>query len=495
MVAPAWGTFKKPNDFQESEQQELENEYSQEVQGQIKDQNTPAGGKPQWGNFLTPTTFQGDPDPTEDEGIFSYLTRNITANASRIAEQIGGSYGNIEKFSKDILTSFPQSGGILGWAISELMGPERWERMIRGNPGQQQMLPTSEQLKEFSQKATGGYTKPKTSGEKKFQEFTEDVGALATGRTPANLIGRTLPRQVAQIATNKVLIPAAANVTKQVVNELGFGEDKANLAKMSVWLPLSLATNINAPAYASNLMNQGRNTIPTTVNANVPRFSQALDAVEATLLSSDPRTALARQTLNGIRQDLANGQTNVRSLMTMYDGVNAAKRNRGLFELGRGDQNFARRSIDRVRDVVRDEIMASSGNYPQAINDWQNGIRAWATIHRSNALKNWVQDVAQGPYAKFLSGPAAALFGVGSYAGIKAPLVAGTAGAALPAAYKSGQTLFRMWNNPVLADYYWRAIGAASAENLPAFLSNYQKLNKELEKSDSSNPKSKSEKK
>lgn len=476
MVTPQWGTFQTPK----SQKMQMENEYSQEVSGQIEDQKSPENEKPQWGNFQSPTTFQGEPDPTADEGVFSYLTRNLTANASRVAEQVLGFYGNIEKFSKDILTSYPMVAGPVGWALSELMGPERWERMVKGAPGQQQRLPTSQQLKQASHAISGGYTKAKTPGEEKFQEFIEDVGALATGRTPANLINSTAGRRAVQIATNKLLIPAAANVTKQVVNELGFGEDKANMAKMAVWFPLSLASNINAPAYASNLMNQGRNGIPTNVNYNVLRFNQALDALERTLLSSDPRTALARQTINGLRKDIANGQTNVRSLMTMYDGVNAAKRNRGLFELGRGDQNFARRSIDKVRDVVRDEIMASSQNYPQAINDWQNGIRAWSTIHRSNAIKNWVENVAQGPYAKFLSGPAAALFGVGSYAGFKTPLVAGTAGATLPAAYKSGQTLYRMWNDPRLADYYWRAIGAATEENLPVFLSNYQKLNKEL---------------
>jgi len=491
MVAPAWGTFQKPS----SVNREMENEYSQEVPGQIQDEKAPEAEKPQWGNFQSPTTFQGDPDPTADEGVFSYLTRNFTANASRVAEQVLGRYGNVEKFAKDMLTSYPMLGGSVGWALSELMGPERWERMVKGPPGQQQMLPTSQQLKEASHLISGGYTKAKTPGESKFQEFTEDVGALATGRNPANLTGASAGNRAAQITANKLLIPAAANVTKQVVSELGFGEDKANLAKMAIWLPLTLSANINAPGYASNLMNQGRNSIPANVNSNVPRFTQALDNVERTLLSSDPRTALARQTLNGLRNDLANGQTNVRSLMTMYDGVNAAKRNRGLFELGRGDQNFARRCIDRVRDAVRDEIIASSGNYPQAINDWQNGIRAWATIHRSNAIKNWVQDVAQGPYAKFLSGPAAALFGVGSYAGVKSPLVSATIGAALPATYKSGQTIYRMWNDPRLADYYWRAIGAATDENLPVFISNYQKLNKELEKSESSHPKSKGEKK
>ena len=366
--------------------------------------------------------------------------------------------------------------------------------MVRGPKDQEQMLPTSQQLKEASQKATEGYTKAKTRGEEKFQEFTEDVGAMFGGRRQPNLTGRTAAQTARQFTYNKLLIPAAANAAKRVVADTGFGEDKGNLAKMAVWLPLTLAGNINAPQYASHLMNQGRQGLPNTLQANVPRFTQALDRVENTLLTSDPRTALARQVLGGLRNDLANGQTNAQSLLTMYDAVNAAKRNRGLFELGRGDQAFARRAINQVRDAVREEIMQIGSGHPEALRNWQNGVNAWATIHQSNALKNWVEGVAKGPYAKLLSGPAAALFGIGSYGASKIPLVTGSISASVPIAYKSGQTIYRMYQDPNLANYYWRAIGAAQEENLPAFISNYQKLDKELKKSEPRNPKSKTKK-
>lgn len=483
MVAPQWGQFQKPNET--AQEDDLQQEYSQEIPGQIQDQQTSEGEKPQWGNFLSPTTYQGQPDNKEQESIFDYLVRNTITNASRLGEQVAGRFGNLEKFGKDLLVNLPQTGGLIGWGISQLVGPEKWESMVRGPIKDQTLLPTSEQFKQGSQALTKGYTKPKTKGEERLQGFTEDVGAIFAG-------GRGVPavplrNPMAQRAINTLVIPAVANGTKAIVEDAGFGEDKANMAKMAIWLPLSLAANVNAPAFASQLMNRGRQGLPNTLQANIPRFTTALDTIEHSplLLSSDPRTALARQVLNGVRTDIANGQTNAQSLLTMYDAVNAAKRNRGMFEMGARDQAFARRSINAVRDVIRDEIMNVGQNHPQALQDWQNGVQAWATIHQSNAISNWVESIAKGPYAKMIGGPAAALFGMGTLGTAKSlpGFISGGAAAAIPASYKTGQALYRMWNDENLRDYYWRAISAAQQQNAPAFINNYNKLNQKLKES------------
>jgi len=449
MVTPSWDMFSGPRD-QEVKQQE--SELRQEIPGEIQDQKKPEAKKPEWGEFLSPTTFQGDPDPTEDESFFETVKRNALSNTARFVERIAGGIGDIEKFAKDTLANLPKSGGYIGEAISSLIGQDRWEKIVRGAPGQQQKFPTSEMLKKGTELVSGDYTKPKTPKE-------------------------------ASLHQNLLVTPVVANAVKEVVEGLGFGEEKAQMAKASVWLPMSLAFNVNAPRYASELMNRGRQGIPNTVQADVPRFLNRLDQIERSplLISTDPRTALARQTINSLRNDLANGQTNAQSLMTMYDGVNAAKRNRGMFELNRTDQNFARRAIDQVRNAVRDEIKDAAHQYPNALQDWQNGVTAWSVIHRSNAISNWVQDLAKGPYSKLLSGPTAALFGVSAYGGIKSPLIAGTSAAVLPATYKTGQTLFRIWNDPNLARYYWSAISGAMGQNIPAFISNYEKLNNKLQ--------------
>lgn len=494
MVAPDWNSFQRPQQQQNNVQignqieQNLSHEDQQEIHGQVVDEMKPEGKQPQWGDFLSPMTFQGNVDPTADKDLMDYSLRNATANASRIGEQVAGKLGNTERFAKDILSNYPLAGGPISWAISELMGPETWQKYIKAD---EQMLPTSENLEEFSHKITGGYTKPKTPGEAKFQEFSKDVGSLIGHKTPM-----THRNPLVQKAINKVLVPAAANVTKNVVEDLGFGKDKANMIKQAVWIPMSLLSNVNAPKYASELMNKGRNGLPANLSADTQRFTHRLDQIEATLSNADPRTALARSTLNNLRKDIANGQLDSRSMMNAYDGVNAAKRDAGLFSMKKSDQKFARGAINRVLGAVRDEIVDMGVNHPEAISNWQNGLGAWSAIHESNAISNYVESLAKGPYAKVLTGPALALFGGSGYGLAQLPAFASLGGtAATSGLYQSGKVINRMWNSPVLAKYYWNAIGAAMNENAQAFITNYNKLNKGLEKLSVMEPSNKSEKK
>lgn len=481
MVDPSWDSFASPNQNNQSNAPALqENNEKQPEQSNAKEGD--------WGNFQSPITYQGKVDPTADEGMFNYLLRGATRLASRGVEQTLGGPGNTEKFVKDVVSKVPATTGVLGWAISELMGPENWQRFIKGPPGEEQQLPTSSKLKEQSQNITGGYTTPKTKGERELDELTEDVASTFNPLTRLNPATRWIPAGRLRAAANHFLIPAAANAGKKVVGDLGFGEDAANLTKFSIWLPLSLANNINGARYASDLMNRGRNGFNQNLAANVPAYQNQLNGVARNMLHGDPRSALAQQQIAGITDDLANGRTTMRDLMTRYDAINAAKRDRGLFALNAGDRAGAIRNINQVRDVVRNQIETLGAANPQALRDWQNGVQAWATIHRSNSITNWIQNVAQGRYAKILTGPAAALFGAGSYGAATHPIVTGTGGAAAAGGYKTGQILYRMWNDPNLRTYYWNAINAAMGNNLPSFLSNYDKLNKKLDKSEPVEP-------
>lgn len=482
MVAPQqnnpWAQFQRPSDINNSQEVNTRPQQQMSFPQQEEQQQAPSleeqpEQKLSWGDFQTPTTYQGEVDPEDEESAIGTVGRNLAQLGSRVTEQVLGYYGNIEKSAKNLLADVPQSAGLLGWGLSKLIGEDKWKRLIHGGPQEKQMIPTSEDLKQASSKLTGGYTDPKGKSETAISETVEDIAALLRGG------GRT--------GWMKNLgIPVIANTAKQVVKETGFGEDKANIAKAAVWLPMMLADSVNGPRYASQLMNQGRNQTPANLQFDVPRLQQRLQQIQndPMLLRSDPRTLLARQQIAAIEQDLANGMTTQRALMNAYDGINAAKRSRSMFELGRNDQNFARRAIDRVRDAVGDEIRLTGRQTPQALQNWQNGLTAWATVHRSNALTNWIQRAATGPYAKILTGPAAGLFGIGAYGASKSPLVTLTGAGAAPAAYKTGQILYRAYNNPTLRNYYFNAINAANAENLPVFLHNYQKLNKEIEKQD-----------
>src|SRR5690606_11285391 len=121
MVSPSWSDFQTPQ-----KKQLLEPPVAQEQKQQQQ-----CNQSLNWENFQTPMTYQKQ---NEDESSTEWWIRNIASNASRVGEQIAGGYGNVEKFAKDVLVNLPQSGGVIGWALSELVGPERWERLVRG-PG------------------------------------------------------------------------------------------------------------------------------------------------------------------------------------------------------------------------------------------------------------------------------------------------------------------------------------------------------------------------
>ncbi len=441
MVSPmSWESFQGNNSgFQDQSQDQ--------GQPQEPQQESPSS----WDQFQTTQTYQGDPDPTADESTWGYLTRIVSSNLARGTEHFIGRAGDIEQFVRKVTPK--GSTGLLGDSLIELMGRETF-------------FPTSEEIKQnVTFNLTGDYTKPKTKAEARLQDLSGDIGSMGRGTG-------TIRRQL----VNKLGIPVASNAAKATVEELGFGEDTANWTKMAAMLGLTLLNNVNAPAYAANLMNEGRNGFGPGVTANVPRYENALNRASRPLLQGDPRSALAQQQVAGIRNDIASGQTTMSDLMRRYDAINAAKRDRGLFELRPGDRRAAIANINRVRDSVRSEIEHLGRANPQALESWQNGVNAFSTIHRSNSIANFADRLLTGPYSK---AAVSALFGTASY---KAPLAMGTAGAASAAAYKSGQVAFRVWNDPNLARYYWEAMSAASRNDAAAFSSNFNKLNKGYEK-------------
>jgi len=223
-----------------------------------------------------------------------------------------------------------------------------------------------------------------------------------------------------------------------------------------------LISGVNANQFAAGMVNQGRNGFNNNLRVSVPRYEGDLNQVSRRMLQGDPRSALAQQQIAGIRNDIQNGQTSMRDLMTRYDAINAAKRDRGLFELGRTDRNAAIRNINDVLGVVRNEITTLGRANPQALRSWQDGMAAYATIHRSNAIKNTVESWMTGPYAKFAQTATGGLFlgGVGgaAYKGLAAYGAGASAGT--QAIYKTGQVAYRVTQDPNLRRYYWNSVNA-----------------------------------
>lgn len=484
MVAPqfSWDQFLQDNKVtsQQPQEQPQPNQGEPPPQGEPEQDQDLEPKSFSWGQFQTNSSYDVAQDPEQEESGMEWLTRNVVSNVARIGEQAAGAYGNLYRLGQDALYKFPKAAGPFGTAIHEWLGDDVWKRLIYGQEGLPSPIkpPESKEIKKATEGLTGEYTKPKTAAEAKVQELSEDIGSTAiTGR----------PASARNLLVNNFGIPAAANAVEAAVDHLGFGKDKATVAKLGTWMALSLSGNVNGRKEAARMVNEGRNALPDYLRADVPRYEKRLNDIERTMLHADPRSALAREQITGMRTDINNGQLSVQELMNRYDSINAAKNSRGLFELGHAERNAARKNIDRVLHTVRDEIMEVGKAHPEALKQWREGMKAYSVIHQSQRMTKWMDSMARGPYGKIFGPAATALFGVGSYS---SPAAVGVGAVSAPLAYKGYQIGHRVWNDPNLAKYYWGAVSAAAAENTNAFVQNIKKLEEGYEKKSKKDKKS-----
>ena len=255
--------FKKPTQTQKPPMEQLsQNNIPEKIS--VKEEKKQESKS--WGEFLTPSSYEKEPE--NDESLFSEITRNVVSNAARLGERFLGRYGDIQKSLKETVQKNPLTSGILGKALHDLMGEEKWEQLVNPKKGAKPLnFPTSEELQKTTEGLTGEYTKPKNKKEQALQEFSGDVGSTITGKAAS----------FKNIAMNNLGIPAASNAVKQTISHLGFGEDKATYSKLGAWTALSLLGNVNARGFASNLMNQGRKGYGQGINAEIPRYQKNLN--------------------------------------------------------------------------------------------------------------------------------------------------------------------------------------------------------------------------
>ena len=155
-------------------------------------------------------------------------TRNVSRIASRVAETIGGSIGDIE--------SLIQSGVFAG--LEKLTG-HKADKEVR-EKAKQDRLPTSGELKKFSQEATKGFTTPQSKLEETGDEFAETI---------ASLLGPMKFRKALGVGV-------AGSLAKEGLKIGGTSEGTQELGKLGAIFLSSLYNPGGAMKHASNLFDQ-----------------------------------------------------------------------------------------------------------------------------------------------------------------------------------------------------------------------------------------------
>lgn len=331
-------------------------------------------------------------------------------------------------------------------------------------------LPTSQQVKKFSEEKSLGYTSPQGELERIGDEVFEKI------------VSSSLPGTGQRNIWKNIAAPVVSSLGKEAAKFLGVGEKGQMLTELGLSLVIPLASG-NAPQLNRNLWQDlERNAPNIAVNANQGR-QRAQNLVTRLqnegLGSAGENRVIA--TLNTFINNTQNGQMTARQLIGF---------NKSLNEI-RGDPSLltgSRTLLNEVNQIIRDTGRQFEQNSPNFYRNWQRANEIHGAIQQSNYVARTVEKFSD----KIVSEGARALFGGALHAG------AAGAGAIPPlyAIYKTTQVLDRMSRSPELLRYYIGVLTNSIQGNTALAAKNLSKLDEALleqEKKEKNKPPFKSE--
>lgn len=335
------------------------------------------------------------------------------------------------------------------------------------------MLPSSEELHEFTKEKTGKYLEPKEKLAKDTQEAVGTMGEIAS-----------FPGSV----WSKIMFPVVGQFMKSFVKGETGSESKGELAKMGTMMGLTIANIGNAPQFARRAYNEAINMIPQGTRISASPTIKAFQDLKNQSWFKTGRTVSkgpAMDEITRIENLIQNGTSDAHDLMQARRDINEARKRLGAFNYEPGiDKASARRHLDQVDDAVRSSLESYGKNQnPEWLKSYNRANQAYAVTQRSRQIQDVIQS---NPLTKPLQSEAAkTLFHVGGASAIlHAPAV--LAGAAPIAGIAKGtQILNRMIKSPILRNYYTKVLIEAAANNIPEMHKALEKFDKEAKKMES----------
>jgi hypothetical protein len=405
---------------------------------------------------------QNEFNPLEEEDIQRDIEKSQARTTSRIGERILGFPGDVQ----NLIRSFV---------------PESLQPYVMGVP-----LPSSQQLQEFSEKASLGYTKPENEIQEKTDEFVGDIGSMMIPGGP----GYSLSRNIG--------IPLAGAVVKEATDN--------DYAKMGTMFFLDLISGKRAQIpgqrrglggsqrYINSLFDQARQSLPEGAHfVDVSPMVDCLNTERAILMrgGGSPSRQQGIDRIDRLLTRINNGQMDVHEFMPARESINELITTLGgwNFEL---PPAIRRRSIANL-NRIKGSLIEAGENYgrqenPQFFQSWRDANEAQTVLSRSNVVANFIQRnigrFATHPITKSLFG----LITAGS--SIFKPSV-GAVGLGALGIYEAGKLLYRVYESPTLRRFYSNAVRGAINGQKGVLTSNVEKLDKEIKKEEKEKEKKK----
>jgi hypothetical protein len=390
---------------------------------------------------LKPKKQQQFPTPEEEEREYDRAQAQLT---SRGLESFVGVPGDIASF------------------LTGLFGKE------------QNLLPTSKKLREFSEKASLGYTKPKNEFEEKMGELASDVGSMA------------FPGGGQYKFARNIGIPVIGSLAKEGLGYLNASEKGKAYGKTGTMIFLDLISRRSGgiKAYVGSLFKKAEESIPKGVSINATGLQKSLDSLEKTLSAggSRPTTKKSLEKLGEIRKEIQNGKIDAKRLAAYRPAINEAITELGGFQ-AEIPAKLKPQTIENLNKVKR-EVIKTLDQYgekfnPEYLNYSRPANEAYAALQKSNTIANFIQKkTGYVPKSKavqdlFSYGPT-----IAAAVGTALNPVAAAGSLGVLGAYQGFKVLHRMKNSPTLRKYYIETLKNAVKRNAPQTIKNLRQLDK-----------------
>jgi hypothetical protein len=347
---------------------------------------------------------------------------------------------------------------------------------------EQEIFPTSGQLREKSESLSQGYTKPKT-------EFEEDIGELAS-----DVASLALPGAKHYSFARNIGIPAVANLVKEGLKYGNADEQKQAYGKVGTLIALDLISGNKGGVkkHLNTLYEKAEAAVPKGVSYNAGKLEKALTTLETELSKGGKRATSikAMEKVSEIKNEIKNGKIDIKRLAAYRPSINEAIEELGGFnlDLPKKLKKVAIRNLNQVKH----EVIGTLNNYghkvnPEFLKYHQAANEGYAAYSRSHLIGNFIKDkVAFVPQTKAVQ----AVFGYAPIIGIAGTALKAGPGTAFGATaayggYQGIKVLHQIMNSPTLRKYYTNVLKEAAAGNVAATTKNLKALDANMDQAQS----------
>jgi len=351
-------------------------------------------------------------------------------------------------------------------------------------------------LRGVSEKASLGYTKPKTEAEERAGELFSDISSMA------------IPGAAQYSAMRNIGIPIVANMAKEGLKYFEISEGKQNAAKVAIMIGLDLITHRRAisgsnkllgegaKGYAGKLYSQAAEAIPEGAQVEAKGLATSLDAVENELRKGGtrPSTQKALEKVRELKSDIVDGKIQAENLFEYRPAINEMIEELGGFEVIK-NKKIKERAVHNLNQV-KSKVIDALEDYgkkenPQFLTPYRQANEAYAVAEKSNKISNLIKkkfgSTLKSKGAKMLFGIPTVASGATAYLVPSLGALTGSIGALGAGAYQAHKLLYRIAKSPTLAKYYGKILQGSLAGNVSQVSKNLKALDHLLLQEEKSN--------